>query len=152
LRNAGGSSAYVPTTSVYSAFDQIVQPQQGTGASAFILDERQVGVSNTELQNTCTTAQPGGTLYFHETVLFSALAFALAKDALTNGGPGNLSRIDVDAECQKIAPDGLSLLDLLVTEDQIVIAAYDIVSYPNRTLVEPPIMGYAQKNVPAERR
>ena len=148
LRNAGGSSAYVPTTSVYSIFDEIVQPQEGTGASAYVLDARGVGVSNTELQNACTVFQPGGTLYTHEGVLYNALAFALAKDALTHPGPGQLSRINVTAECQKIAADGLSLADVLATEATIPIAAYEIVVYPNKTLTEPPIMPYARKDTP----
>ena len=94
-------------------------------------------------------AQPGGTLYFHEGVLYNALAFALAKDALTHDGPGELSRIDVDAECQKIAADGLSLADVLATEATIPIALYQIIAYPNKTLTEPPIMPYAQKDTPA---
>ena len=149
LRNAGGSSAYVPTTSVYSAFDEIVQPQEGAGASAYTLDAGKVGVSNTELQNACTVAQPGGTLYTHEGVLYNALATALAKDALMHGGPGQLSRINVVSECQKLAADGLSLADVLATEATIPIALYELLAYPNKVLVEPPIPAYAQKDVPA---
>lgn len=64
----------------------------------------------------CSVFQPAGTLYFHEGMFFNPLAFALAEDALVNEGPGNLSRIDVGKECQKIVPDGLSLIDVLVTE------------------------------------
>lgn len=149
LRNAGGASAYVPTTSIYSAFDEIVEPQQGTGASAFILDERNVGVTNIEVQATCSVLQPAGTLYTHEGVLYNPIAFALAKDALINGGPGQLSRIDVEKECQKIVPDGLSLTDILAAEATIPIAALYIESYPKKTLTEPAIMPYAQKDVPA---
>jgi hypothetical protein len=73
---------------------RIVQPQQGVGASAYILDTRNIGVSNTEMQAVCSVFQPTGTLYFHEGVLFNPLPFALAKDALVNRGPENLSRID----------------------------------------------------------
>ncbi|CZR55284.1 uncharacterized protein PAC_05171 [Phialocephala subalpina] len=116
LRNAGRSSAYVPTTSVHSIFDEIIQPQENTGASAYVLDESNVGVSNTELQNACTIAQLGGTLYTHEGVLYNALAFALAKDALAHAGPGDLSRIDVVAGCQKIVTSGSSDADVLATE------------------------------------
>ena len=106
-------------------------------------------MSNVEVQSTCSTLQPAGTIYFHEGVLYNPLAFALAKDALVNGGPGQLSRINVTDECQKVVPDGLSLEDVLATEATIPIAALYIATYPNKTLTEPAIAPYAQKDVPA---
>jgi hypothetical protein len=82
-------------------------------------------------------------LYAHEGVLYNPLAFALAKDELTHEGPGELSRIDVVSECQKIVADGLGLSDLLATEGDILTAVYKIIVYPNRTYTEPPNMEYA---------
>jgi hypothetical protein len=46
-------------------------------------------------------------------------------------------------------PDGLSLTDILAAEATIPIAALYIESYPKKTLTEPAIMPYAQKDVPA---
>jgi hypothetical protein len=104
----------------------------------------------TELQNACSVAQFAGTLYSHEGVFYNPLAFALAKDALTHDGPGDLSSIDVVSECQKIVADGLGLPDLLATEGAIVIAALEIAAaYVNGSYTEPPIMGYDQKDTPS---
>lgn len=50
LRADDGDSAYVPTTSIYSATDEVVQPQTGTKAGAIMKNVRGVGVFNCELQ------------------------------------------------------------------------------------------------------
>ena len=65
LNADSGNSAYVPTTTIYSAADDIVQPQSGINASGYILDERGVGVSNNEVQLLCPD-QPAGGPYLHE--------------------------------------------------------------------------------------
>lgn len=107
LRNNGGSDAYVPTTSIYSIFDEIVEPQADPNASAFTTDARGVGVTNVEVQSVCTALLPGGLPDLdHEGMLISSVGYALAVDALTHDGPGELSRINTTQECERFAPDG----------------------------------------------
>jgi hypothetical protein len=119
LRMSGGDSAYVPTTSIYSATDEIVQPQTGTGASAYINDARSVGVSNSEVQSVCN-GKPAGGVYTHEGVLYHPLAYALAVDALTHAGPGQTSRLDLNSICNTIVSPGLSLNDVIATEGKLL--------------------------------
>lgn len=143
LRADGGDSAYVPTTSIYSGFDEIVQPQSGKGASGLINDNRNVGVTNNEVQTICPD-RPAGKYYTHEGVLYNPVGYALAVDALTHEGPGQLSRIDLDTECGRIVPDGLTYTDLLATEALIPEALVLILSYDDKTRDEPEIRSYAQ--------
>lgn len=139
LRSNGGDSAYVPTTTIYSGlFDEIVEPQQGTGASAFLNDARNVGVSNNEVQLVCA-GQPAGSFFTHEGTLYNALGFALATDALSHSGPGEVSRLNLASVCSNYITPGLNLNDFLLTENTIPIAAVAIVVYPNKVTVEPAI-------------
>ncbi|RBQ70423.1 hypothetical protein FVER53590_12236 [Fusarium verticillioides] len=143
LRSDGGDSGYVPTTSLYSSFlDEIVQPQEGTGASAYLLDERNVGVTNAQVQNVCA-GKPGGSFYTHESMLINPLSFALAKDALTHDGPGKVSRLDLGTVCASSLAPGLGLEDLLITENAIVIAGISLVTYLPKVKEEPAIKEYA---------
>ena len=141
LRAFGGDSAYVPTTTVYSGFfDEIVEPQQGTGASAFILDARNIGVSNTEVQAVCP-GQPASSFYTHEGTLYNPIAYALVVDALANKGPGQLSRINKNAICGNYLTEGLDLADFLLTENSILIAGAAILAHvPTSSNQEPAIM------------
>lgn len=138
----GGNSAFVPTTTVFSATDEVVEPQSGPDASALLADERGVGVTNNLVQQVCA-GQPGGGLYTHEGVLYNPLAGALAVDALMNGGPGQVSRINVQKTCAQLTTPGLGLSDVLLTESTIVIAAVNILTFPQKVNTEPPIMSYA---------
>jgi hypothetical protein len=142
-RSNGGDSAYVPTTTFYSGFfDEVVQPQTGTIASAYINDARGVGVSNNEVQRVCA-GRLGGGFYDHATVLAHPLTFALIVDALKNDGPGSLDRIDVGSVCNNIIAPGLDLDDFIATQGLIPIAAVLLLAYPDRRLAEPALMPYA---------
>ncbi|CAK3926563.1 Hypothetical predicted protein [Lecanosticta acicola] len=149
LRNHGGDSAYVPTTNIYSIFDEIVEPQQDPNASGALLDARGVGVSNFELQAVCSALLPGGSFYnSHEGVLYNALGYALAVDALQNGGPGQLGRVDALYQCEQFATPGLSPADVFATEALIPEAVVAILAFVPKVAMEPPIKAYAQKDVP----
>ena len=117
LRNNGGDSPYIPLTSVYSIFDEVVQPQvSGSGASGFSNDAHGIGVTNVFLQDVCGTILPGGASQNdHEGVLYNALAIALANDTLTTGKNANLAHVNTASLCEQFAPDGMSLADVAVT-------------------------------------
>ncbi|KFA81208.1 hypothetical protein S40288_07527 [Stachybotrys chartarum IBT 40288] len=146
LRSDGGDSAYVPTTSIYTGnYDQIVLPQSGRGASAYLLDSRRVGVSNTEVQSTCFGQTAGG-FYTHEGVLANPLTFALAKDAITNHGPGQVSRIRAREVCNTYMAPGLSLKEFLKTENAMLIAGSAILFDELQAYEEPAIKHYATRD------
>ena len=138
----GEDSAYVPTTTIYSVFDEIVQPEEGDNASGRINNARGVGVSNNELQR-LYPGQPAGGIYSHQGVLYNAVGYALVMDALTHDGPGEASRIDLATECQELATDGLGLAGVLVTKGIIPVMAALILTYPHQSFNEPPITAYA---------
>lgn len=143
LRASGGASAYVPTTTFYSSFlDEIVEPQAGTGASGYILDERSVGVSNNDVQKVCA-GYLGGTFYDHAGVLYNPLTYALIVDALNNDGPGDTSRLAISKVCAPYAAPGLDLADVLETAGLIPIASLLLLVYPDKMTDEPALMSYA---------
>lgn len=148
LRADGGDSAYVPTTSVYSGVDEIVQPQIDPDASGALKDIRGVGAANTPIQLACR-GKPAGSFYFHSTMLVNPLAYALFVDALTHEGPGDLSRIDLDTVCDQLLPPMLGLKDLLGTETvTTVLGPLDTLAYALSHVddngTEPAVMAYAR--------
>jgi hypothetical protein len=158
LRAGGGGSPYVPSTSVWSITDEIVQPQYDPFASAAYFTQdlpgsspaptcqspSQLGIpyTNNQIQTICE-GRPAGGVYLHEGVLYNPLAYALVLDALQNDGPGQVSRLDLDTICEQIVAPGLSLDDVLATEGLIPLAALNLLLYPQKVLDEPPVMAYA---------
>lgn len=142
LRSDGGDQAYVPTTIVYSSFDEIVQPMSGPSASALLGDARGAGVTSAQLQTVCA-GQPAGGFYTHEGVLYNPLTWALAIDAIVHDGPASLSRLDLAQVCGQVLAPELELEDLFGTEGLFLVAGAEVVSYRPHATGEPPVRGYA---------
>lgn len=143
LRANGGDSAYVPTTTLYSSFDEVVQPMGGDSASAILSDNRGVGVTNNHAQTICA-GKPAGGVYTHEGMLYNPLSWALAIDAINHDGPGDPSRLDLDQVCGQLIPPQLGLDDVLGTEGLLIVALAEVLGYGNPVSGEPAIKSYAQ--------
>lgn len=89
----------------------------------------------TSLDGTLTSCLKG--------VLYNPVAAALAIDALTHEGPGELSRLDLATICTSFVAEGLDVTDLLLTEEALVIAAANLVFYEPKQLLEPVLRSYA---------
>lgn len=132
----------VPTTSIFSATDEIVQPQSGPEASAILKEDNGVPVTNVEVQTACP-GTPSGTDVTHEGMLYNSLAYALLKDALANEGPGKMERIDKSV-CADPAAGELNKHEIKATEAVLGDAAKNVLKYPNKGNAEPPIKDYAK--------
>ncbi|KAJ6123711.1 hypothetical protein N7471_011028 [Penicillium samsonianum] len=142
LRSEDGDSAFVPTTSVYSGNDFIVQPQSGGWASAALGDVRGVGVSNVQVQVACAGRAAGGS-YSHSAMLANPLAYALFVDALVHDGPGKLERIGLDAVCGESLAPGLDVEDFLGMEAvSNVVGVLDVLLYGYNGSGEPALRDY----------
>ncbi|OQE35989.1 hypothetical protein PENCOP_c012G00691 [Penicillium coprophilum] len=144
LRGEDGDSAFVPTTSVYSGYDFVIQPQSGKLASAALGDVREVGVSNVQVQVACAGRAAGG-FYSHSAMLVNSLAYALFVDALAHDGPGRLERIDLNTVCGELLAPGLDVYDFLGME-----AVSNVVGVLNVLLYgfngsEPPLKDYVYR-------
>lgn len=142
LQTNDGNSAYVPTTTIFSGFDYIVEPQSDHGSST-LQDVRNVGVGNYEFQKLCPNKNAGG-LYTHGGALYNPVGFALAVDALKNGGVGSVDRIDLNALCDQVVPNGLDYADVLTTELEVLYCGVNSVLEVNKVLNEPAIQSYAK--------
>ena len=143
LRANGGDSAYVPHTSIFSSlFDEIVQPQAGDGASAWMKDEREVGVLNVDVQQTCP-GTPAGFLYGHGTLIHNSLTWALAKDAIMHGGPARLDRIDLRSVSMALWAPGLTLDDCIMGVAAMSTFITNCLLFTHKELTEGPMPAYA---------
>ena len=142
LRNAGGLTAKIPTTSIYSITDEIVQPQIGGPAieSSYLNGAM---ATNVKVQDTC------GPLFIveHSQELFNAFTAKVATAALASKtGKAEVGTFGA-SDCSEGFPAGLSPADQLVCPTIIVQAAVHIVAGP-RTSCEPLLKPYAKKYNP----
>ncbi|KAF3214076.1 hypothetical protein TWF191_009897 [Orbilia oligospora] len=155
LRANGGDSAYVPTTSIYSSFyDEVVQPQIGDLASAYMKDERGVGVLNFDLQQRCPLT-PAGVLHGHSGVLYNNVAWALTKDAIINGGTASIEpgRVDLPTEIEPALPpyaakesEALGPPPALTPEQQAIVDANkNKPLFPSKPAVDPSVASVLPK-------
>ncbi|CAF1120498.1 unnamed protein product [Adineta ricciae] len=142
LRQNGGDSEIVPTTTVYSATDEVVQPQSGPQASGLLLN-----ASNNLIQDICPL-QPAGLIYTHEGMLYNPLGYALAVDALTHEGHADVNRMlrQNPAICLLLTTPGLTVEDVLIAETTIITFALNIITYSPKQFNEPSIKKYALSN------
>lgn len=142
LRAKGGDTAYVPTTTLYSGFfDEIVEPQQGTGASGYLKGPSTL-VTNNEFQTVCPAGSPGASFFGHATSLYNPLGYALVVDALTHDGPGLASRVDLTSACSTFSAPGLTIADNLETAALIPLALVLDLEYFPKGITEPPLKAY----------
>lgn len=142
FRAKGGATAYVPTTTLYSGFfDEIVEPQQATAASAFLQGPSNL-VTNNEFQTVCPSGSPGASFFGHATSLYNPLAYALVVDALTHDGPGLASRLDLASVCSTYSAPGLTIADNLQTAALIPVALVLDLEYSPKGVTEPPLKAY----------
>lgn len=87
--------------------------------------------------------QVAGGVVTHSGVLFNALTWALVEDALLHEGPGDVARIDLKTVCGQVAAEGLSFENVLATQILLAEAFVNILEYPVKVTVEPPVMAYA---------
>lgn len=91
-----------------------------------------------------------GLVYTHETVLSNPISWGLAVDAIVNGGPGRMDRINAKELSREIVAPGLTLGDLAKTEGLLLSTGASILAYPKKTLTEPKLPAYATaKPVPS---
>lgn len=142
LRSNGGDSAYVPTTSIFSSFDEAVIPQTADSrASGYFKDARNVGVSNILVQKSCFF-RPAGLDVSHAGILSNSLAISLAMDALSNPGPGDINWIDLPSVCSRKFAYGLTEEDAKLPNPTIQ-QIWNMFKNSNPLKIEPPIKAYA---------
>jgi hypothetical protein len=140
LGEKDGLKAYVPTTTIYTNTDEVVQPMKGRGASAFIETRPGINVANIEIQNVCKGRTAGG-LYTHEVLLVNPLTWAVFEDAIKHAGPAMAKRIEKKV-CNKMFAPGVGFDEALGAQGFLTISA-ETMKKAKKVTKEPVIKSYA---------
>lgn len=135
MTNAGGQRAFVPTTTMYSTNDEIVQPQQVDPIASSFLQ----GASNNRIQDTCGPQF----ILEHSQELFNQATYLIAKAALqssTGQAPAGTLKA---SDCSELPPAGLTPQDVAYDITLIPQAAANILADPKVTC-EPKLRSYAK--------
>lgn len=137
LADAGGLNQIIPTTNLYSATDDIVQPQitNSPADSSWLVDAK-----NVQAQSIC------GPLFIidHAGSLTSQFSYVVGKSALTsNSGHAQSSQYNA-TDCNPLPADNLTAQQKLEAEGLLAVAAANLLSGPKQNC-EPNLMPYAQK-------
>lgn len=120
----------VDYTNVYTLFDELVQPVVPVATSAT------TGASNVLVQDLC----PGRPVH-HVGMVYDAVVFAVALDALVHDGAADVRRFD-PATCAKATMDGVSAVDAVNSNTGVYANAYVAFAMYPPSEAEPPLKPY----------
>jgi len=131
-QNTRGGAALVTTTSIYTHYDDIIQPENGPNPTSVL-----PGAANFALQDLdiCGPAHVAD----HFMMVVDPAAYGLALDALSNPGPADASRFD-PTYCTYFKSD--ELLNLTNVPAYVEAIVNDQVANGPRAFVEPMLMAY----------
>lgn len=131
-------------TSIYTRFDQLVQPAAPIATAALEPTAANPHRSNILLQDIC----PGHLAEHLSIGTTDTLAFALALDAISNPGPANATRAGgPSALCRLLPVDVTALLRIPIVRSLLDIVSQDLqtgLPRPHLASEEPPLMPYAR--------
>lgn len=146
--NAGDETpGGVDYTSIYTLFDELVQPVAPVPTAALEFGQGNSHVSNILIQDVCP-----GYLTEHGTIgTTDPVAFALAVDAISHDGPADVERAGgPSALCSLLPVDVTALLQAPLVSGLLAIVAEIVatgVPDPHLATAEPPLMPYAAGEV-----
>lgn len=152
--NGAGDSAFVPTTTVFSITDEVVQPQGATGfedASGYLKNASNILIQGNGgcpiVASTLISGLP--TVITHEGVLYSGMGVIVAVEAVKSGGEVTVDMIDATVRCDLVSPL-LTVNDALAQEatipgalTRVFIGGGDETLASDFLPAEPPIKAYA---------
>jgi len=136
LENAGGFSAIVPTTNIYSTSDEVVQPEDNTPDATSYL----TGATNVLAQNYCK-----GITIYHGGQLYSNFTFSVAKNALQSKDRVWNPQAFNKGYCGGYVADGLQGSDKDAVQNVVLLDLQRLTSAKYGVPCEPVLPAFAKK-------